>query len=176
METDKNIEPITDFITGETLPNVGAEENRQQVERFLVETAGFAKKDVRINVPLSVTVQNESYNGRVDLTVSAKGRTVMVIKCVAGSPGSWLREMVAAARLLEERPMPWAVVSDGQHVVAMDLTSGQTVEGSLGEIISLDKAAQLVDLPPLPKLSDKQRLKESILFRSYNMDQVNVAR
>ncbi len=104
--TESNIQPITDFITGETLPNVGAEENRQAVEHFLVEKCGFAKAAIRVNVPLSVTVKGEAYHGRVDLAVSAKGRTMMVIKCVAGSPGSWLREMVAAARLLEESPFP----------------------------------------------------------------------
>lgn len=167
---------IADFITGETLHNVGAEENRQAVERFLVETCGFAKPAIRVNVPLSVTVKGEAYHGRVDLAVSAKGSTVMVIKCVAGSPGSWLREMVAAARLLEETPVPWAMVSDGRITVAMDLTNGQTEEGSLGEVLSLEKAALMADQPTLPKLTDAQRQKESILFRSYNMDQVNVIR
>lgn len=176
MASNVNIQKITDFITGETLPNVGAEENRQQVERFLVETAGFSKSDLQVNVPISVTVQNEPYHGRVDLTVSANGRTVMVIKCVAGSPGSWLREMVAAARLLEETPIPWAVVSDGQMAVAMDLMNGRSEEGRLEKVFSFEKAALMAGQSPLPKLTAQQRQKESILFRSYNMDQVNVIR
>ncbi len=174
--TESNIQPITDFITGETLPNVGAEENRQAAERLLIEKCGYSKAAIRVNVPLSVMVKGEVYHGRVDLAVSAKARTMMVIKCVAGSPGSWLREMVAAARLLEETPVPWAVVTDGHSAVAMDLTKGQTVEGSLGEILSLEKATLMADQPPLPQLNEKQRQKESILFRSYNMDQVNVVR
>ncbi len=35
---------ITDFITGNKIPNVGAEENRQMVERFLVNKKGFSKE------------------------------------------------------------------------------------------------------------------------------------
>ena len=34
----------------------------------------------------------------------------------------------------------------------------------------------MADKPPLPELTEDQRQKESILFRSYNMDQVNVIR
>ncbi len=173
---EKDSQQITDFITGEKLPNVGAEENRQVVERYLVETYGFAKEAIRINVPLSVTVKGEAYHGRVDLVVSANSRTVMVIKCVAGSPGSWQREMIAAARLLEERPVPWAVVSDGQTAVAVNLLDGKTVDEGLDAILNIEQAALMADKPPLPKLTEKQRQKESILFRSYNMDQVNVAR
>ena len=173
---EKDSQQITDFITGEKLPNVGAEENRQVVERFLVETCGFAKEAIRVNVPLSITVNGEAYHGRVDLAVSAKGRTVMVFKCVAGSPGSWQREMIAAARLLEETPVPWAVVSDGQTAVAVNLLDGKPVDDGLDAILSNEQAALMADKPPLPKLTEKQRQKESILFRSYNMDQVNVIR
>lgn len=177
MPTSNSLEqPITDFITGEKLPNIGAEENRQKVERFLVEKCGVAKDAISVNVPLNVKVNEEKYHGRVDLTVSAKGRLVMVIKCVAGSPGSWLREIVAAARLLEETPIPWAVVSDGKKAVVMDLINGQTGEGGLGEIVTIEKVALMAEQQPLPKLTQAQRKKESILFRSYNMDQVNVAR
>ena len=31
---------ITDFVTGKKIPNVGAEENRQMVEQFLVNKKG----------------------------------------------------------------------------------------------------------------------------------------
>ena len=32
---------LIDFITGRETPNIGAEENRQVVERFLVEQKGY---------------------------------------------------------------------------------------------------------------------------------------
>lgn len=167
---------IIDFITGEKLPNIGAEENRQVVEQFLVEKCGFAKDAIHVNVPLTVTVKGEAYHGRVDLAVSAKGRTMMVIKCVAGSPGSWQREMVAAARLLEETPVPLAVVSDGETAVAVNLLDGKPVDDGLDAILSNEQVTLLAEKPPLTKLTEAQRQKESILFRSYNMDQVNVVR
>ena len=36
---------ITDFVTGKDLPNVGAEVNRQAIERFLVEQKGYLYRD-----------------------------------------------------------------------------------------------------------------------------------
>ena len=40
---------ITDFVTGKEIPNVGAEENRQMVARFLVKEKGFSKEDIEID-------------------------------------------------------------------------------------------------------------------------------
>ena len=40
---------ITDFVTGKDLPNIGAEENRQVIERFLIEQKGYLKDDVQID-------------------------------------------------------------------------------------------------------------------------------
>jgi hypothetical protein len=39
-DTIKPYTLITDYVTGKEVPNIGAEENRQAVERFLVEKGG----------------------------------------------------------------------------------------------------------------------------------------
>ena len=41
---------ITDFVTGKDLPNIGAEENRQVIERFLIEQKGYLKEDLQITL------------------------------------------------------------------------------------------------------------------------------
>ena len=46
METSKDVETIIDYLTGKTLANVGAEANRQAVERLLVEQKGFLAQDI----------------------------------------------------------------------------------------------------------------------------------
>jgi hypothetical protein len=40
-EKDSNPDVIVDFITGQSVPNIGAEVNRQQMERYLIETKGY---------------------------------------------------------------------------------------------------------------------------------------
>ena len=43
---------LIDYITGKEVPNVGAEENRQAIERFLVEEKGFAREDIAVDVDI----------------------------------------------------------------------------------------------------------------------------
>ena len=112
-EGSKPYTMIADFVTGREVPNVGAEENRQAVEKLLVAEKGYLKEDIKVDVDIAITVAGKPYRSQVDLVVSADGgKTLfMVIKCAAGSLGSREREIVAAARLLDAYQIPWAVVS-----------------------------------------------------------------
>ena len=54
-EISKPFTMIRDFVTGREVPNVGAEENRQAVEKFLVEQKGYQKEDIKVDVDIAVT-------------------------------------------------------------------------------------------------------------------------
>ena len=176
--TLKPYDMITDFVTGQDVPNIGAEENRQAVERFLVEQKGYFKADIEVDVDIEFSVGNEIYRSLVDLVVSADGgRTrFMVLKCVAGSLGSREREIVAAARLLDEHQIPYSVVSDGKTAIVLDTVSGKKVAEGLGAIFSKKEALEkllFIELQPFPK----NRLKgERLIFRTYDSENVNVQR
>ena len=64
---------ITDFVTGKDLPNIGAEENRQVIERFLIEQKGYLKEDLQIDADIEMKVAGEIYRSQLDLVISADG-------------------------------------------------------------------------------------------------------
>ncbi len=172
----QSTETITDFITGQKVPNVGAEENRQKVELFLVNSKGYRKSDIEVNLPIAFSVQNQVYESCLDLVVSVNGRRFMVIKCAAGSLGSREREAIAAARILETAPLPLAVVSDGDQAIVLDPITGQRLGNSMEDIptpsIALEKIKNKQRPEPLP--ADRLE-KERLIFRSYDSMNVNVA-
>ncbi len=170
---------ITDFVTGREVPNIGAEENRQVLEHFLVEEKGFLKQDIEIDVDIEMTVAGEPYRSQVDLVVSTDGGKTrfMAIKCAAGSLGSREREILAAARLVDASyQIPRAVVSDGQTAIVLDTVSGKKVGEGLAAIPSKDEALEklkFLEHVPLPK----ERLeREKLIFRTYDSMNVNVQR
>ena len=177
-DTLKPYSLITDFVTGMEIPNVGAEENRQLVERFLVAEKGFSKEDIEVDVDIELTVAGEPYRSQIDLVVSIDGGATrfMAIKCAAASLGSREREILAAARLLCEHQLPFAVVSDGKTAIVLDTVSGQKrgegLDGipSKGEVREKRNALQL---RPFPK---EKREREKLIFRSYDSMNVNVQR
>jgi hypothetical protein len=178
-ETLKPYSTIPDFVTGKEIPNIGAEENRQAVERFLVREKGFLKEDISVDVGIEMTVAGEAYQSQVDLIVSIDAGTTgfMAIKCAAGSLGSREREIVAAARLFDENyQIPVSVVSDGKTAIVLDTASGKKIGEGLETIPSKKEAIETlksIECIPFPK----ERLeRERLIFRTYDNQNVNVQR
>ena len=177
-EVSKPYSMITDFVTGREVPNVGAEENRQAVERFLVEDKGYLKEDIEVDTDISMTVAGEPYHSQVDLVVSADaGKTrFMVIKCAAGSLASREREIVAAARLLDEYQIPCAVVSDGKTAIVLDTLTGKKTGEGLDAIPSKHQAIKRLESFTPPAFPADRREREKLIFRTYDIENVNVQR
>jgi len=169
---------ITDFVTGKDVPNIGVEENRQVIERFLVEQKGYLKEDLQIDADIVITIAGELYRSQLDLVVSADGgkNRFMAIRCAAGSLGSREREIVAAARLLDNYQIPLSVVSDGKTAIVLDTVTGKKTGEGMDAIPSKKEAIkklESLELQPFPK----NRLeKEKLIFRTYDSENVNVQR
>ena len=177
-KTLKPYSMITDFVTGKEIPNVGAEENRQMVERYLVAEKGFSKEDIEVDVDIELTVAGEPYRSQIDLVVSVDGGPTrfMAIKCAAASLGSREREILAASRLLAENQLPYSVVSDGKTAIVLDTVSGKKLGEGLNAILSKAEAREkLKEIKPLPFPKEK-REREKLIFRSYDSMNVNVGR
>ena len=171
---------IVDFATGRQLPDVGAEANRQAVERFLVQEKGYEKADIEVDVDIAFEVAGESYRSQLDLVVSVvSGREAvryMVVKCAPGALGSCVRETVSAARLLDRHQIPLACVSNGREAIVVDTITGKTTGRGLQAIPSrMEAITAMSDTPLLPYPTDRLE-REKLIFRTYNCEYVNVAR
>ena len=169
---------ITDFVTGREVPNVGAEENRQAVEKYLTDKNGYLKEDIKVDVDIDITVAGEPYHSQVDLVVSLDGGKTrfMVVKCAAGSLSSREREIVATARLLDEYQIPYAVVSDGKTAVVLDTVTGKKIGDGLDAIPSKQEAIAILKSFTPAGFPKERREREKLIFRTYDLENVNVQR
>ena len=175
-ETLRPYEIITDFATGRDIPLIGPEENRQRVERFLVETKGYAREDIEIDVDLALNIGGERWQSQVDLVLSVDDTRAIAFKCVAASIGSREREIVSAARLLDEYQIPFAVVSDGENAIVLDTISGKKIGLGLAAIptrTELQNKLRSMEPQPFP---EEKRDREKLVFRTYDMENVKVSR
>ena len=176
---NKTLKPytmITDYITGKPVPNIGSEENRQQIERYLVENKGFDKNDIEVDAEIRLKIDGTDYRSRVDLVVSTGTKRFMAIKSAAGSLNSWEREIVSAARLLDRYQLPISVVSDGKTAVVIDTVSGEKIGQGMQAIPSKGRAQEMMDTTRLLPVSEERLRKEMLIFRSYDTMNVNVGR
>jgi len=169
---------LQDYLTGDLIPDVGAESHRQAVLRFLVEEKGYARKALWMDAPLKLIIGGQPYVAKIDLIVKAGNppRPIMAFKCCAGSLGSREREILAAARIFDSPPIPLAVVSDGREAVILDTATGKLSGHGLAALPTPQEAARrLADNPPRPYPEDRLE-REKLIFRTYDQDNVNIIR
>jgi len=175
-KTLKPYDLLTDFITGKSVPNIGSEENRQQIERFLVEKKGFERSDIDVDADIRLTIDGDDYRSHIDLVVSVEGKRAIAIKSAAGSLNSWKREIISAARLLAEYQLPISVVSDGNTAIVIDTITGTDIGFGMLAIPSKEKVQILIHSSGLHPLPQERLRKEMLIFRTYDMMNVNVGR
>ena len=167
------LDQITDYITGKEIDNVGAEASRQIFEKFLVETKGFAKTDILVDVPLTVQFKGEDYPSVIDLIVTVENRPFMAVTCVAGSIGSYEREILAGARLIYDHIVPFAVSTDARNAIIKDAVTGKTIGQGLDAVPNLCRAQELLKQIDAIPLDPGKRSGEMIIYRSFNIEKVN---
>ncbi|MGB5984212.1 MAG: type I restriction enzyme HsdR N-terminal domain-containing protein [Desulfobacterales bacterium] len=168
---------LVDYLSGRPIPDVGAEKNRQAVIRYLIDTAGYERGDISAGVPITLTIGPAQYRSTVDLVVTLDEAPLMVVKCAAGSLGSREREALAAARLLYKRPVPLSAVTDGESATLLASASGRKIiSADLSVLPTRPRLRAMAETYPTQPLSETQRHRESLIFRSYDSMNINVAR
>ncbi len=167
------MEQFVDYITGKQIDFAGSEKSRQIFEEFLVVSKGFNKTDVKVDVPLVVQFKGEDYHSCIDLVVCCDEIPFMAVTCVAGSIGSYEREILAGARLLYEYEIPLAVSTDGENAVILDTVTGSVRGKSLDAIPSKSQSRNLLASLTPTTLPPEKREGEMIIYRSFNLEKVN---
>ena len=176
--TDKSssLPDIIDYITGKPVPDVGAEANRQMVEKYLVEDRGFSPEEIEVDAPVEITVNGEPYASRLDLAVSVNGTRIMALKCAAGSIGSREREIVSGARIAGPLQIPVAVSTDGRDASVLNALTGKKIGKGMEAIPTRTEAERFLSENPPAPLAEKKVEREKIVFKSFDSMNVNVAR
>ena len=172
-ETDSN-ESIIDFITGESKVDAGSEANRQVVERLLVENKGYRPADIEVDAAIVLDMEGGRYRSTVDLIIRVNEMRFMVLKCAAGALASREREVVAAARLMENYQIPLAAASDGKNAIVWDTVSGQCMGEGLDAIPTRARAVEILDATALVPLEERRLARQQLIFKSY--DSMNIHR
>lgn len=116
---------LTDFLTGQTIPDTHDERYRQGIARFLVEKRGYLPEDIEASVPLEAVAGECRAIVRVDFVVRVGDGVAMIVKYGPGSLTTRHRPALAASRLVSDRQVPVVVVTNGEAVEVLDGTTGK---------------------------------------------------
>ena len=131
----------------------------------MLNAKGYAASDISANVVFEVALGAETVLSSVDFLISLNNRPAMVIKCAAGALSSRERQVVAAARVIRDAPVPVAVVMDPMNAVVLDSLTGKVTGEGFASIPTREQLAALVagkEYKPMP--ADKLEREKRVLL------------
>lgn len=159
---------LRDYLTGEEIDETTFEEFRQALARFMVEERGYPKDRLKAKVPLSYCVDGEDYERPIDLVLYDEGgKPIFIVIFCAGEVGSFERETVCAARLIEGGPVAYALVSDSMDASLMDVRTGDRVAQSMNAVPEYSKLLEMIAEAEIKPLTDQQREMQTRVFHTY---------
>jgi len=162
---------LTDFITGETLPDTHDERYRQKLARLLVEEKGYRRNDIHPRCELLATAgEDRRARIKVDFKIVLAGRAGMIVKYGPGSLVTRQRPALAAARLLEPYQIPLVVVTNGEDAQVLDGDSGKVISQGLAAIPARDALEHRMATAPYRRVSAQRAGIESRILYAYEVD------
>lgn len=136
---------LTDFLTGELLPDTDDERIRQELARRLVDKLGYAREELQPRLTIDSCFNGNQVQTLVELTVHIEGRRLFIVRYGPGSLVTRETAAVAAARLLEPAyRIPLAIVTNGRDAELLETARGRVLATGMDCIPDRRRAGDLV--------------------------------
>lgn len=150
----------TDYLTGQTVTDTHDERARQEIAKFLVAEKGYEKSEIRSRLQLSLALDGRTGAVPVDFLLKPADKSLMIILFRPGSLVSRRRIALAAARLTEDRIIPYAAVTNAEDAEILETSTGKVVSSGLQGIFARHEAIELLGGMDFPVLTAPRREKE----------------
>lgn len=161
---------LTDFITGQPLPDTHDERYRQRIARLLVDRKGYRREDIHPRVPIDLQVGRKSARIRLDFVVRDEGHIVLLIKYAPGSLVTRHQVAYAAAMLLAPHTIPFSIVTNGEDAHWLDNTDRRLISRGLDGIWDLPTLSARLKGRPTPDVAPRQAEMATRILLAYEVD------
>jgi hypothetical protein len=138
---------------------------KQIIYDALIEEKGFHPEEVQIEPQFSLQLNTCETTVSIDFMVLLEGISFMVIRCVSSGIESWERSVVAFARVIKDYQIPYAVITDGDRVIEINILKKVSIQKSVQELISRKEALRLIrDFQKKPYPDNKIEKEKRIIY------------
>lgn len=159
---------LIDYLTGREIPFSNRDNIRQSIVKFLIEKKEFLKTDLALDREIRFDLDGTSIFSRVDIAVCLNDRTIMVLKSAPGSLVTRQRQIIAAARLLEEYVVPFAVVTNGKDIELLDSVSEKVLYEGFGPIPSKTELLAIIKDLHFRSMRGEKKIYEQRILSTYD--------
>jgi len=118
---------LTDYLTGQTIADTHDERYHQKLAKFLVETLGYAKEQIRQNEAVGVCTGDQTAQVVVDFLVCKDDRVNMLVKYAPGSLVTRRLSNLALSRIIQTTYIPFVVTTNGEDAEVICGLTGKVI-------------------------------------------------
>lgn len=166
---------LVDYISGLEIPFSNRDNIRQKLVKTLVEEKGYQKADISLDREIRFEIEGRQVCSLVDISIGLDNGTLMVFKCASGSVVSRERQIIAAARLLEDYIIPFAVVTNGVDIELLDTISEKVIGDSMQLVPTRQELFENSRDLTLKSTKDKKLINEQRILYTYDEISCNIS-
>lgn len=161
---------VCDYLTGEEIEETSYEDCRQALAKLLVEERGYPRENLRPKVGINFLINGENYCRVADFVVyDDEGMPLFLIFYTAGQPGTFDREVVSAARLVEGGPAPLVTATNLREAVLHEVKTGAQIGRGPDEALPRWEHLQsLLQEHEAPQMTEQQLERERRILYTYS--------
>ncbi len=163
---------LRDYLTGEELTDTDDERIRQQLSRLMLEDKGYEREMLTPRLKIETLFSKCFVTSTIELTVSLRKRSFMIVRYGPGSLVSRERAAIAAARVINpDYCIPLAVVTNGRDAELLDTRTGKILGYGLDSIPDRNSAEKMLEqLEFIPPLETIRRERELRILNAFDVE------
>ena len=169
-ETSLN-QTIVDYLSGEEIQDTTFEDLRQAIARILVEQRGYPKNRLRSKQRLAYVMDGQPFEKTLDLVaIDPQDKPILLVMFCPGGLVSYIRQYVAAARIVEDGPIPLLVVTDSREAKLVRCCDGEILKEGFHAFPTWEELLQLAQAHAFEKPDPERMIREQrILYAMHDL-------
>ena len=144
--------------------------DRDLIRRKVIEAlkrSGYDEGSMKQDESFILDTEEGELSIPIEVLVYLDRKPALLVKCVRGNMATRERPSLALARLLTEKPIPFAIVATDREVVVFDTMTGKTVGRGYGAFPSPEEAKQRLRDSSDFRIPPAQREREKRILHTY---------
>ena len=144
--------------------------DRDRIRRKVIEAlkkAGYDEGLMKLDESFVLATEEGELRIPIEVLVYLDKKPTLLVKCVRGNMATRERPSLSLARLLFERPIPFAIVATEREAVVFDTTTGKTVGRGYGAFPNPEEAEQRLRDSSDFRIPPAQQEREKRILHTY---------
>jgi hypothetical protein len=143
---------------------------KEKIWEFLVKEKQFKPEEIETDPRFKLTLGDRETTVSIDFVINLSSASLMVIQCSSSSLEAWERYITAFARATKDYQIPYAVVTDGEKALIIDVLEGKLIGESLSNLFNRQEALNKIkDFKKIPCPANRLEKGKRIVYAFENI-------